>query len=171
MPRFNVVPSDSRVWIKARSSLHPIDSESSGIEGFVEAELGPDGNLDLSVPPKARIKMAVELLSSGNMFYDREMKRRVDARRFPTIDGELTAASRSGSDGRYIMTGEVTFRGVTNSYRDEMTLDHNGDGTICLEGEHTFDLRDFEFDPPRILMLRVYPEVTVKVRVVARAKD
>ena len=171
MPRFNVVPSDSRVWIKARSSLHPIDSESSGIEGFVDAELGPDGGLDLSVPPKARIKMAVELLSSGNMFYDREMKRRVDARRFPTIDGELTAASRSGNDGRYMMTGEVTFRGVTNSYRDEMTLDHNGDGTISLEGEHTFDLRDFEFEPPRILMLRVYPEVTVKVRVVARAEE
>ena len=52
-----------------------------------------------------------------------------------------------------------------------MTLDHNGDGTICLEGEHTFDLRDFAFEPPRILMLRVYPEVTVKVRVVARAED
>jgi hypothetical protein len=34
-------------------------------------------------------------------------------------------------------------------------------------GEHVFDIRDFGIKPPRILMLRVEPEVTVRIRLVA----
>jgi hypothetical protein len=34
-------------------------------------------------------------------------------------------------------------------------------------GEHTFDIRDFGMDPPKILMFRVEPEVNVRVEIVA----
>jgi hypothetical protein len=30
-----------------------------------------------------------------------------------------------------------------------------------------FDIRDFKMDPPRLLMLKVHPEVTVRIDVVA----
>ena len=42
------------------------------------------------------------------------------------------------------------------------------DRTIRLEGESTFDIRDFGLNPPRILMLRVEPTVVVRIELIAR---
>ena len=39
------------------------------------------------------------------------------------------------------------------------------DGTVILAGEKTFDVRDFGMEPPRILLLRVEPHVSVKVAI------
>ena len=112
--------------------------------------------------------MRVERLSSGNALEDRELRRRVDTRRFPTIDGRLTTLQDTGRDDRYVVRGDLTFRGVTNSYEDEMTIARFDDQTLHLEGRSTFDIRDFGMEPPRILMLRVHPEVAVTVTIVAR---
>jgi hypothetical protein len=49
-----------------------------------------------------------------------------------------------------------------------MTLTAVDDHTIRLQGERTFDVRDFGMDPPKILSLKVYPDVTVKVDLIAR---
>ena len=38
-------------------------------------------------------------------------------------------------------------------------------------GESTFDIRDFGMEPPRILMLKVQPEVGVRVEIVAERED
>ena len=38
-----------------------------------------------------------------------------------------------------------------------------GPGTVVLSGEDTFDIRQFGMKPPSMLMVRVYPEVHVKV--------
>ena len=40
--------------------------------------------------------------------------------------------------------------------------------TLQLDGQATFDIRDFGMEPPRILMFKVRPEVDVRVEVVAR---
>ena len=42
-------PERSEVRIEARSSIHPIDAVTHGLEGFLEAELDEGGVLDLSV--------------------------------------------------------------------------------------------------------------------------
>jgi hypothetical protein len=39
-----------------------------------------------------------------------------------------------------------------------------------LEGESTFDVRDFGMEPPKILMLRVHPEVNVRVQIFAQSQ-
>jgi hypothetical protein len=43
--------------------------------------------------------------------------------------------------------------------------------TIRLTGEETFDIRDFGMEPPRILLLRVEPEVRVRVDIIATRAD
>ena len=48
-----------------------------------------------------------------------------------------------------------------------MTIAQLDDGTLQLDGSSTFDIRDFGMEPPRILMLKVHPEVTVRVAIVA----
>ena len=167
MARYRIVPERSKVFISARSSLHPIDTRTDGLEGFVDFELHGGGRLNLTVPTKGRVSLPVARMSSGNPLEDRELRRRIEARRYPTIDGELTDMHETGRDGRYLVRGDVTFKGATRSYQDEMAVSQDDDGTLRLSGESTFDIRDFGMDPPRILMLKVEPQVGVRVEIVA----
>ncbi|HEV8063935.1 MAG TPA: YceI family protein [Acidimicrobiales bacterium] len=167
MTNFTVDPERTSVWIDARSSLHAIKTESSGMTGHIEATLQPEGGLDLSVPVSARLEMPLSSMSSGNPLYDREMQRRTDARRYPKISADLKSLTSHGSDGRYTAAGDVTFRGVTREVSDVVTLSSPEPGVLVFEGEHVFSLPDFNMEPPKIMMLKVYPDVTVRVRIVA----
>ena len=88
----------------------------------------------------------------------------------PTIAGDLTAMASTNDEGRYQVSGEVTFKGTTNTYTDEMLVTFPEDGVVRLEGSHQFDIRDFGMQPPKILTLRVDPDVTVTVAIVARSE-
>jgi polyisoprenoid-binding protein YceI len=63
--------------------------------------------------------------------------------------------------------GDRTLRGVTKSLEGEVTLQVIDDETVQVEGEKTIDVRDFGLNPPKILMLQVYPEVRIRARLVA----
>ena len=167
MARYDIVPERSQVLIEATSNVHPINSRTDGLEGFVELEVGVSGRVDTTAEPKGELSLRVERLSSGVAREDRELRRRVDTRRFPTIDGRLTTLHDTGCDDRYVVRGDLTFRGVTNTYEDEMTIARFDDQTLHLEGRATFDIRDFGMEPPRVLMLKVEPQVTVRIDVVA----
>jgi polyisoprenoid-binding protein YceI len=168
--RYEIDPERSRVWIHARSTLHPIHSEAKGLEGTIELELDGDGRVDLSVAPVASMSFPVARLKSSNPLEEREMKRRIDARRHPTIDGRLVSMA-AGDGDEYRVSGEITFKGVTNEYEDEMAIEVVDESTVRLTGEARFDVRDFGMEPPRILMLRVEPEVDVRVEIVASASE
>jgi polyisoprenoid-binding protein YceI len=143
---------------------------SNGLEGFFEGTLAEGAALDLGAQVRAILELPISALSSGNPLYDREMRRRVDARRYPRIEAVLTRMEPAGADGIYQAEGEVTFRGITRQVSDEVRLSCPAPGTIVFEGQHVFNLPDFGMEPPRILMLRVYPDVKVRVRIVARER-
>jgi polyisoprenoid-binding protein YceI len=166
MPRFRIVPERSRVWVAARSSVHPIHGESEGLSGTIEVDFDGDG-LDLSSAPQISVELPVERLKSGNRLEDAEMMRRIDARRYPTIRGVVRDMKAQGDDGRYMVTGELTFHGVTQTMEGEVKVSRPDDRTVVIEGEREFDIRDFKVDPPKILMLKVHPEVRVRIRVEA----
>jgi polyisoprenoid-binding protein YceI len=113
------------------------------------------------------VSLPVKRLRSGNPLQDRELHRRLDARRHPTIDGVVTAIERAGEPGRYRVTGEVTFLGISRPHTDEMAFGVDEDGLLHVEGSSVFDVREFGMEPPRILVLRVEPEVSVRVALVA----
>jgi polyisoprenoid-binding protein YceI len=117
--------------------------------------------------PTAQLSFPVNRLSSGNRLEDRELHTRIDARRYPTISGVLTAVVPVADEGRFLVRGDLSFRGMTRSAEDYMTLTAVDERTIRLAGESTFDVRDFGMEPPRILMLRVEPDVKVRVEIIA----
>lgn len=170
MTRFLVDPEASRVWIEARSSLHPIRSETSGVEGWLEATFTADGGLEPGAELGGHLQLSAESLSTGNGLYDREMRRRIDVRRYPMITGDLLSMAPTSTPGRYQVEGNVTFRGESRQAADEMAIGLGARGEVRLEGEHTFDMRDFKMEPPKLLTLRVFPDVLVKVALVARAE-
>jgi hypothetical protein len=110
-------------------------------------------------------------LRSSNPLEDRELKRRIDANKYPTIDGDLNAMSPTDEAGTYLVRGEVTFLGTPRTYEEPMRIVPDGDGTLELTGESTFDVREFGLEPPKLLMLRVEPEVRVKVSIVAQLEE
>ena len=173
MTRYLIVPERSRVWIDARSNLHPIHSTTDGLEGFIDLDGKMDADADgaahvhVGEKPAGKLSLRVDRLSSGNRLEDRELHKRVDSRRYPTIDGVLTGMKPVGTGGRYKVSGNVAFRGVSRPCEDEMSVTPVDERTIRLEGRSTFDIRDFGMEPPRILVLRVEPDVVVRVDIVA----
>jgi len=57
--------------------------------------------------------------------------------------------------------------GVTQSLETDVALRAIDGQTIELECENVIDMREFGLNPPRLFIFRVYPEVQIKVRIVA----
>jgi polyisoprenoid-binding protein YceI len=166
MTRFRIEPERSWARIDMRTNVHPAHVETNGLEGFIDADLA-GGRIDLATAA-ARLELAVERLHSDNPLFEREMHKRINARRYPRIVGELRTMRELGPAGSYELEGDLSFHGVTRSVRGEMKLLVPDDDTIDLEGEETFDIRDFNIEPPKLLLLKAYPEMKVRVRLAAR---
>ncbi len=167
MATYRIDPSSSRVWIDMRTNLHPAHIEAEGLKGSVDAEV-TDGVIDLAASTAAHLELAVDRLTSDNSLFQREVQKRVDGRRYPSIAGELRMVTGTEEPGRYAVTGDLTFHGVTRSVEGDVKLTVVDGDTLNLEGEHVFDIRDYNIEPPKLLMLKAYPDVTVRVRIVAR---
>jgi polyisoprenoid-binding protein YceI len=108
------------------------------------------------------LQLEVSRLTSGNQLYDHELQRRIDARRYPNIEGRVTRLAADGKPPRYLVTGDVAFHGKTRSFEHGMEI-RLGEEEVSLTGEYVFDIREFGMKPPSMLMIRVYPEVEVRV--------
>ncbi len=161
-PRYSFDSERSCVWVSGRSSLHPINTETRGITGWFEASTRDDGSLDLDLPIAGELQLAVERLTSGNQLYDHELRRRIDARRYPIIEGIVTKISADGAHPRYSVAGDVVFHGKTRSFEHGMHIVTSED-EVSLTGDYVFDIREFGMKPPSMLMVRVYPEISVRV--------
>jgi len=147
--------------------VHPIHSTTDGLEGFVDVEFEPAGEMKLHATPAGKLSLAVSKITSGNRMEDRELQRRIDSRRFPNIEGVLGAVTRAEGDGTYNVSGDITFRGVSQHHEDLMQIRSVSEDTIELEGQSHFNIRDFGMEPPKLLMAKVEPEVEIRVAIVA----
>jgi polyisoprenoid-binding protein YceI len=75
------------------------------------------------------------------------------------------------SGRRYVVRGELTFHGVTHAVEGEVGLRSLDEQTVEIEGHQVIDMRNFGLEPPRLLMLKVEPEIRVRGRVVARREE
>ena len=166
MAKYRIDPDRSRLGADARSSLHPIKVQTDGLEGEAEIEI-VDGKVKLDPPPKGRLELDVERLKTGNSLYDRELDRRLEIRRYPRLRGTVKEVKDLGG-GKYHVKGELSFHGTTSQVAGDVTVRVVDDATIEVEGEQTFDMRQFGLDPPNLIVVKVYPDVKVRATVVAR---
>ena len=163
MARYRIVPERSQVLdrchVEPASDPHA-HRRARGLRRPRGARSG--GRIDLQSCSRGRsCRCPVERLWSGNRLEDRELQAR--DRRAP-VSRRSTACSPSMRDDGHRrplprVSGDLTFRGVTNTLRGRDDHHAVDDGTLRLEGASTFDIRDFGMEPPRILMLRVEPDV------------
>ncbi len=164
--RYHVLPDRSAVLIEARSTVGPITFGAVGLSGFLDAELR-GGVIWPDRATRAELEVPVTGLCSGNGLYDAELLRRIEARRFPVAKLALSDCIVVGNAGRYRVTGMLDFHGVVRSLEGTVTIDPRADGSIVVTGGQAFDIRDFDIASPTVLMLRIYPDVTVKLQVEA----
>jgi DNA-binding PadR family transcriptional regulator len=163
---FRLEPERSAVLIQARSSAGPIEFGALGLVGWIDVELA-DGVVAPDSEPRAHIEIDVNQLQSGNALYDAELRRRIDARRFPVATVELREAAPVGSGPRYRLSGDVTFHGVRKQLEGTVDMTLRDPSTIVVTGEQMFDVRDFEITLPAVLQLRIYPDVRIHLRIEA----
>lgn len=165
MTRFSVLPGSSTITTELRSNVHPVHAVGTGLGGYLEGELRGDGSPDLDKLHRAHLELPVQTLKSGNRIEDREMERRMDVRRYPNLVADVNKLDALGA-GRYRATAEMNVRGNTRTVYAEVRLEVSG-SRVVVDSEHTFDMRDFGIDPPRVLMLKMEPAVLVTAHIEA----
>lgn len=165
------VDSDaSRVVATATSSVHDTSATLGPMSGTIEADvdaLGEEGKVSLS------IEVDLTTADAGDFLRTRKLRGDIDARRYPRATFAITRVVdlTREDDGRFQATGE----GIL-SWRDrELEIRPSGSGRIDarrVEATATFslDIRDFGVEPPKFLMLKVDPVVSVEVSLVAVAR-
>jgi DNA-binding PadR family transcriptional regulator len=162
MRRFVLDPKRSAVLIDARSTVGPICFGSTGVTGSLHAVMG-DGGLSTETAPSGWLSIDMTGLSSGNKLYDAELHRRINSRRYPTAKVELKDCTPSAPGWRYRLRGELTFHGITRRAEGTVRVEAASDDRIVISGEQVFDIRDFALPSPTMLMLRIFPDVRVRL--------
>ena len=166
---FRLVPDRSVVLIEVRSTVGPLSFGAIGVSGSIHAAV-QHGLVDTDGEVSGHIVVDVAGLRSGNGLYDAELLRRIDARRFPTAMVELRNCAPSGLGDRYNLEGAVTFHGVTRAVTGTVSVGTAGH-RLVITGEQVLDIRDFAIPSPTVLMLRIYPDVRVRLQVEAEPED
>jgi polyisoprenoid-binding protein YceI len=166
MARYCLVPDRSKIWADARSSLHPISLETTGLEGVLEMTI-VDGHLDTNAPVSGSVELDASLLKTGNGLYDRELERKLEMRKYSRVRGRVISAKALDSD-TYRVQGELSLRGQTSPVQGDVRMRIIDDITVEFQGEQTIDIRNFGLEPPKFLMLKVYPDVKVRGLVIAQ---
>jgi PadR family transcriptional regulator PadR len=165
-----LIPERSVVLIEVRSTVGPLSFGAIGLTGYVDAAIA-DGILQTDVAPAAHLEIDVSGLSSGNGVYDAELRRRIDARRYPTATVELRECTAGGVDSLYRLKGELTFHGVTRPAEGTVKVEAISERRVVITGEQVFDIRDFAIPSPTVLMLRIYPDVRVRLHAEAELEE
>jgi hypothetical protein len=153
-----------------RSSVHDLHAEGRALAGAIEGELDGSGVPRFVAAHGARLQLPVDSMKSGNRLQDMEIQRRLDPRKYPLIEVVVDRAWRLDGTDRCRAAFTVTAHGRTQSFEEDFRMQLEG-RRLVVEGEHTFDMRDFDVNPPRLLTLKVNPEVTVRARIVAQREE
>ncbi len=167
MPRFIVDTQNSTVDVGLRVNLHPSHISAHALSGHIDCELDADGRPRFDAPYSAELFLPVEAIKSGHGIQDREMRRRFNADHFPTISARVTKGEPLGEDGRYRAAATLTMHGQTREISGEVELHVNGT-TMSVTGRQVINVKDFGIDPPRLIVLKVEPDVDVHVNIVAK---
>ena len=160
MARYRIDSERSELIVDARSNVHPIEIRTAGVSGTIDVDVRA-GQVDLSSPPRAEFEITANLLRSGIDLYDKEIQRRIGVHKYRVIRGRIHGA-REIAPPRYRLNGKLSLHGVTREIEGEVNV-RVDDGALEIEGSTLLDTRDYNIEPPKVLMLEVNPKVTIRV--------
>jgi polyisoprenoid-binding protein YceI len=158
MTSFSVVSHRSRVAVEVLSTLQRLELTTEQLTGefqgeFRDGRIAPGAVAWLSLPTMS--------LESGNWLIDRDVRSMFEARKFPEIGGELIEIKSTEEGDDYGLRGNLSLHGVTREVAGRATVVEIGENHVVFEGSMRLDYTLFNLAPPKLLMLRVQPEVTI----------
>lgn len=166
--RYRISAEDSTVTIVGETSLHPITVNVTP-SGWLEAEI-VDGQFVAGTELRGEVEIAVIEFQSGNPLVDRETRRRLNARQYPTIRGELSeVVDLTGPTAT--VKGIVTFLGNDVELEGQLSIVDGTTDTVSLAGSGQMDVQWWGLEPPTLLVLKMEPVVTVSIDLVFRRVD
>ena len=158
--RYRLSSEQSTVTIVGETSLHPITVNVTP-DGWLEAAI-EDGNFVPESPLRGEVEIAVIEFRSGNPLVDRETRRRLNSKRYPTIRGDLTEVV--ALDGpTATVKGTITFLGRAVELEGDISLIDDGASTCHLAGSGPMDVQWWGLEQPTLLVLKMEPVVTVSI--------
>jgi polyisoprenoid-binding protein YceI len=170
MSRFQVNTARSTVQVGLRVNLHPSHINANALSGFIECEVDERGKPRLDQPYTAELTLPVAAIKSGNGIQDREMRRRFDASRYPTITATVTHGEALAGEGKYRAAARLSMHGQTREITGDVQLSIDG-ATMTIDGQQVINVKDFGIDPPRLIILKVEPDVDLHVHIVAERQS
>ena len=169
MTRYSIVSHRSRVAVEVHSTLQRLELVSAQLTGEIDAEFR-DG---LLVPGGVLASLAVPSASfgSGNWLIDRDVRVMFEVRKFPEISGEVIEIKTADGTGNYWARGHLSLHGVTREISGRANVVEVSDRHAVFEGAMTLDYTLFNLIPPKLLMLKVEPEVEITGRVYAERQS
>ena len=156
-----------------RSELEPAPDphRTEGLEGFLDVDVRRRRHRHRR-RPEGRAVVAQSSSCVGQRLEDRELQRRIDARRYPD-DRRAAAPTFEGERQTVATESRATSRSAASraGTRTRSSSPPSTTARSASQGESSFDIRDFGMEPPRILMLQVHPDVKVRIEVVAEKED
>lgn len=166
----SLIPERSAVLLRVGTSLGPVSFGANGLDGFIEAAVD-DERIDVDAGPAAHLELDVIRLTSGNTIYDTELRRQIDARRFPRAYVDLHRATPLDQDSStFHVSGEITLRGVTVPADGVVVADVPDHRLMVVSGEETLNISDFGIPPPSLFMIKIDPEVKLRLYLEARGE-
>ncbi|MEZ5171159.1 MAG: YceI family protein [Acidimicrobiia bacterium] len=154
MARYEFVPGESTIALDASSSVHPIHTSTAGLTGFLDLDR-QEGELHVPLGE----------LRSGNPLIDRETRRRLDTKRHPEITAVVSTLTKT-DEHTYATAGTIEAMGETVEAEGVLTI--TPDDSLRITGTRSFDVRDWGLQPPKLLMVKVHPDVTAHISLLAR---
>jgi polyisoprenoid-binding protein YceI len=170
VPRFQVNTAKTTVRVGLRVNLHPSHITANALSGYIECEVDEHGKPRLDQPYTAELSLPVEAIKSGNGIQDREMRRRFDVSHYPAITAIVTHGEPLEGEGRYRAAAQLTMHGQTREISGDVQLGVDGT-TMTIDGQQVINVKDFGIDPPRLIILKVEPEVDLQVHIVAERQS
>lgn len=163
----DIVPTSSAVLIQARSNVGEIIFGSTAVSGRLRVRVIAD-QVDPAGPVEASMAVPVASLESGQTLYDNELRTRLNALRFPSITAELSGATPLGSD-RFSVAGQLTIHGTTLRQACTVSVEVTvaDPSEVVVTGTAIIDIRDYDIALPNVLMLKIFPDVSVRFRLTA----
>jgi hypothetical protein len=164
--RYVVSPLKSSLTFEARSTLHTMRGNATGLSGQVDFALMPDGTIGTEPAPKMHVEFPVENLKTANPLQDREMWKLIGKGTYGRIAADLRELAAANGPNQYGAAGDITLAGRARRYNGTLSID-NDEESLTIDGDLSVDIRDFGLRPPSLLILRVDPVVKVHLQLVA----
>jgi len=158
--RYSIDRSGTRMLVMARSSIHDTTTTFPAISGTVDADPG-----DLKAA-QASFQVQMAEFDAGDWLKNRKMKSELAPDKFPSASFELREirdlTPRDDGSFEAVAHGTLRYRGR------EVQAAISGKGTITDQGieatgNFDIDLRDFGMKPPRVLMFKMEPVLSLDI--------